>query len=292
MKNLSSHKVYIVFSIFSCYLSVGQIYFPTASSKWENKNPKEYDISLNKLSKAISFAQSNEYSGEKELRIAILKGFSKEPYHKILGPTKKRGKPSGIILKNGYQILFWGDTKRVDMTFSVTKSYLSTVAGLAVDRRFFKTKDLVKNLIWDNKFDGKHNSKITWAHLLNQSSDWAGNLWGIDDWGDRPPEIGETTTILSLIILNSTPIPLKLPFISSSTVLTSLMDMNLDLKQKIHYKNHQLKTSYFYMHDETIAQIDYSLLFRQAVTIPCSNPFLSAQHIRCVHPFSTCIRNP
>ena len=37
MKNLSSHKVYIVFSIFSCYLSVGQIYFPTANSKWENK---------------------------------------------------------------------------------------------------------------------------------------------------------------------------------------------------------------------------------------------------------------
>ena len=52
MKNLSSHKVYIVFSIFSCYLSVGQIYFPTANSKWENKDPKEYDISLRKLSKA------------------------------------------------------------------------------------------------------------------------------------------------------------------------------------------------------------------------------------------------
>ena len=44
-------------------------------------------------------------------------------------------------------------------------------------------------------------------------------------------------------------------------------------------RNHQLKTSYFYMQDETIAQIDYSLLFRQAVTIPCSNPFLSAQQV-------------
>ena len=69
MKNLSSHKVYIVFSIFSCYLSVGQIYFPTANSKWEKRNPQEYDISLNKLSKAISFAQSNEYSGEKDLSL-------------------------------------------------------------------------------------------------------------------------------------------------------------------------------------------------------------------------------
>ena len=43
--------------------------------------------------------------------------------------------------------------------------------------------------------------------------------------------------------------------------------------------NHQLKTSYFYMQDETIAQIDYSLLFRQAVSIPCNNPFLSAQQV-------------
>ena len=44
--------------------------------------------------------------------------------------------------------------------------------------------------------------------------------------------------------------------------------------------NHQLKTSYFYMHDETIAQIDYSLLFRQGVSIPCDNPFLSAQQVQ------------
>ena len=43
--------------------------------------------------------------------------------------------------------------------------------------------------------------------------------------------------------------------------------------------NHQLKTSYFYMQDETIAQIDYSLLFRQTVSIPCNNPFLSAQQV-------------
>ena len=191
MINFVRIRVSILFAIFLCNKTTGQIYFPTFNSPWEVKNPKEYNFNLDKLSRVISFAKTNEYKGDKDLRIAILKRFSKEPYHKILGPTKKRGKPSGIILKNGYQILFWGDTKRVDMTFSVTKSYLSTIAGLAVDRRFFKTKDLVKNLILDNKFDGKHNSQITWAHLLNQSSDWEGNLWGLDDWGDRPPEIGE-----------------------------------------------------------------------------------------------------
>ena len=42
---------------------------------------------------------------------------------------QKRGERlTGLIIKNGYIVGKWGDTKRVDMTFSVTKSYLSTVA--------------------------------------------------------------------------------------------------------------------------------------------------------------------
>ena len=124
------------------------------------------------------------------MRIAILRGFSKEPYHKILGPTKKRGGPAGMILKNGYQIASWGTVERVDMTFSVTKSYLSTVAGLAVDRNLISPKEKVGKIIWDTTYDGNHNSQITWEHLLNQSSDWSGTLWGGHDWADRPPNKG------------------------------------------------------------------------------------------------------
>jgi CubicO group peptidase (beta-lactamase class C family) len=35
----------------------------------------------------------------------------------------------------------WGDIERVDMTFSVTKSYLSTVAGLAIDKGLINNVD-------------------------------------------------------------------------------------------------------------------------------------------------------
>ena len=122
------------------------------------------------------------------MRIAILKGFSREPYHQILGPTKKRGGPAGMILKDGYVVASWGETKRVEMTFSVTKSYLSTVAGLAVDQRLFLPSEKVADYVWDHTFDGKHNQKITWKDLLNQSSDWSGNLWDSYDWADRPPK--------------------------------------------------------------------------------------------------------
>ncbi|AMC11489.1 serine hydrolase [Lutibacter profundi] len=166
-------------------------YFPQANKEWKQKKPTDYKIDKNKLSKAISFAQMNEYSGSRDLRIAILKGFEKEPFHEILGPTKKRGGPAGMILKNGYIISKWGNTNRVDMTFSVTKSFLSTVAGLAYDKQLIASEhDKVGNYIWDGTFNGNHNSKITWEHLLQQNSDWSGELWGGKDWADRPPSKG------------------------------------------------------------------------------------------------------
>lgn len=171
----------------------GQIYFPASyNSRWEQRAPETFNINNDDLDAAMRFAIENEYSGSKDLRIAILKGFEREPYHKIVGPTKKRGGPAGMILKNGYLIASWGDTKRVDMTFSVTKSYLSTVAGLAVDKGLFNPQDRVADLIWDNTFDGEHNQQIRWRDLLNQSSDWSGTLWGGHDWADRPPSEGGT----------------------------------------------------------------------------------------------------
>ncbi len=95
-----------------------------------------------------------------------------------------------MILKNGFIIAKWGDIKRVDMTFSVTKSFLSTVAGLAVDQGLIGTQDKVGETIWDGTFEGVHNSKITWEHLLQQNSDWSGEIWGGKDWADRPPKEG------------------------------------------------------------------------------------------------------
>ena len=174
------------------HLAAGQMYFPPPFGiKWEQRLPEDFKIKSEELDAAINFAKEKEYSGSKDLRIAILKGFEREPYHEILGPTMKRGGPVGMILKKGYVIASWGNTKRVDMTFSVTKSYLSTIAGLAIDQGFFRANDLVSNLIWDSTFDGEHNQKIRWKHLLNQSSDWSGNLWGGDDWADRPPKVGK-----------------------------------------------------------------------------------------------------
>lgn len=166
-------------------------YFPEKGKNWEQISVAQSGFNSAKLEEAVQFAKDHEYSGAVDLRQAILKGFEYEPYHKILGPTKKRGGPAGMILKNGYVVASWGDIHRVDMTFSVTKSYLSTVCGLAVDHQLIDSpQDKVIDYVWDGTFDGKHNASITWDHLLTQSSDWTGQLWGGYDWADRPPKEG------------------------------------------------------------------------------------------------------
>jgi CubicO group peptidase (beta-lactamase class C family) len=185
-------KYFLLFAALlgSTLLFAQQIYFPDKNT-WQHRSPTEFDLNAAALQKAIAFAEDNEYSGARDLRLAILKGFEREPYHELLGPVKKRGGPAGVIIKNGYIVGSWGDIDRVDMTFSVTKSYLSTVAGLAVEQGLIQdVHDPVGEFIWDGTFRGEHNSKVTWHHLLQQNSDWSGELFGGKDWADRPPREG------------------------------------------------------------------------------------------------------
>ena len=183
--------LYVILLCTSSLVAQDNFYFPESNAEWLEKPSKDFKINADKLLEALEFAKNNEYSGSRDLRIAILQGFEREPFHEILGPTKKRGGPAGMILKNGYLIAKWGDTKRVDMTFSVTKSFLSTVAGLASDKGLIaNTNDKVGQYVWDGTFGGDHNGKITWEHLLQQNSDWSGELWGGKDWADRPPMEG------------------------------------------------------------------------------------------------------
>jgi len=191
MKFYTLNKFFLGF-LLTCLVQVvysHQVYFP--DSTWQTKKPAELKMNPQLLDSAVSFAIHNETKTDDDLRIANMKAFANEPNYRIAGPMRERGKPAGIILKNGYIIAQWGDVKRVDMTFSVSKSFLSTVAGLAADDHLIKNiDDQVNEYVWDGKFDGPHNSKITWRHLLTQSSDWSGCLFDVCDWADRPPKQG------------------------------------------------------------------------------------------------------
>lgn len=162
-------------------------YYPGPWGTWETREAAEVGMNAERLKAAVEYAKAAENKDSPDLAAAITKAFGREPFNEIVGPTKPRGGANGMIVRNGYIVAEWGDTRRVDMTFSVTKSYLSTVAGLAVDSQLIRdVHDPLKNYVRDGKFAGEHNAPITWHHLLQQTSDWSGELWGKQDWGDRP----------------------------------------------------------------------------------------------------------
>ena len=183
-------KIFLLFvSLYAITVHAQQLYFPDAD--WQVKKPEELKMNKKWLDSAVTVALNNENKVERDLRIANMKSYAREPGYKIIGPMKQRGGPAGLGIKNGYIVAQWGDVNPVDMTFSITKSYVSTVAGLAIDNGLIKNvTDKVNQYVWDESFEGEHNSKVTWHHLLTQSSDWSGSLFGLHDWADRPPKEG------------------------------------------------------------------------------------------------------
>ncbi len=169
-------------------------YFPPAGA-WDRQAPAALGLDKAKLDDAIAFAVAHEATSDKDLAKSTVQQFSNEaPYNTLIGPTQVRAAANGVIIRHGHVAAAWGDVDRADMTFSVTKTFLSTVVGLAYDRGLIKdVTDRVATYMpaGVDLFDAPHNAPITWEHLLRQSSDWSGTLWGKPDWADRPPR-GQT----------------------------------------------------------------------------------------------------
>ena len=170
--------------------SGGLTYFPP-KGEWRKQDPTEAGVDKARLEEAIAFAVSHENPDTKDLAVAIPNQFRGEaPYNTLIGPTQPRTGANGLIIRRGSLIGEWGDTARADMTFSVTKTFLSTVIGLAFDQGLIRNvTDRVASYMPPgvDLFESPHNAPITWEHLLRQTSDWSGTLWGKPDWADRPP---------------------------------------------------------------------------------------------------------
>lgn len=165
-----------------------QTYFPERLD-WQTRRPEQVGMDAAKLDAAIKFAIASENPATKDLAVDLATTFgAREPFDTPIGPVKPRGALNGLIVRRGYIVAEWGETDRVDMTFSVTKSFLSTVVGLAWQQGLIRdVNDTVAPYVpLTGLFDGPHNAKITWDHLLRQTSDWQGTLWGKPDWADRP----------------------------------------------------------------------------------------------------------
>lgn len=164
-------------------------YYPGPHLDWKRKLPAEAGFDAARLDAAITFAQQNESKAPRDLKLNHDLSFGRETYGEALGPFKPRGEMTGVIVRGGYIVAEWGEPFRVDMTFSVTKSFVSTVAGLALmDGKIGSLDEPVGRYVTTGEFEPGLNAKITWDHLLRQTSDWEGTLWGKPDWADRPPK--------------------------------------------------------------------------------------------------------
>lgn len=121
----------------------------------------------------------------------ILPKGERHPMDRPLGPLKPRGNPSGLVLVSGEEVGHFGDVDGPEVTFSCAKSYLSALAGIAFrDGLITDLDEPVGKKVKDGGFGSKQNASITWRHLLQQTSEWEGELFGLPDWLDRGRVVG------------------------------------------------------------------------------------------------------
>jgi CubicO group peptidase (beta-lactamase class C family) len=140
-----------------------------------------------KIEQAVKFAIDHETLWSRE--IDDWWGIHHEdppPWNRLLGPVHARGPVSGTIVLNGKTLTSWGEPQRADLTFSIAKTYLALLAGIAHDRGLLPDADEpVGARISGIGFDKGRNAQVTWAHLLQQTSEWEGECFGVPDQVDR-----------------------------------------------------------------------------------------------------------
>jgi CubicO group peptidase (beta-lactamase class C family) len=108
------------------------------------------------------------------------------PWNRLLGPVHARGAVSGTIVVDGKTVISWGEPERADLTFSVAKTYLALLAGVAHDSGLLPdVHEPVGARARGIGFDAGRNARVTWEHLLQQTSEWEGECFGVPDQVDR-----------------------------------------------------------------------------------------------------------
>ena len=150
-------------------------YYPPAGS-WAKKTPAELGMDPQRLAEAVTFAQGRESSREMD--------FSDQEriFGSLLGsvPTK-RAKTNGLVIYKGYVVAEFGDTTWVDPTYSVAKSMMATVAGIALREGKIALDEPVGKTVKDGGYDSPRNAQVTWKMHLQQETEWEGNMFGKKD---------------------------------------------------------------------------------------------------------------
>lgn len=167
------------------------------SSGWPQPSATGAGVNAGRLAAAVAFAEARECPWPRSFYypdgryVGIVEWNEIGPWSEVTGPVVPRGGPAGLVLKGGRLVAQWGDPARRDMTFSVAKSYLAILAGLAVaDGLIADVEQPVGATVTGSWFESSHNATISWRHLLQQSSEWQGEIWEKSDQVDHNRQIG------------------------------------------------------------------------------------------------------
>jgi len=173
------------------------LYFPPKGDEaWARIAPAEAGLAADGVAAAVAHAEAHDSPWSHNLQEHLEAGhFEPPPWNEIIGPTRGRGRPAGLILSGGRIVAEWGAPWRPDMTFSVAKSFISLCVGLAHDDGLIPDLDQpVRALVRDGGFDTDQNAPITWRMLLQLTSEWEGELWSKPDLVDRNRDLSTEGT--------------------------------------------------------------------------------------------------
>lgn len=163
---------------------------------WERIDPAEAGFDPARLRAAVDYAIASETPWPVSLYypdgryVGNVEWNESGPWSEIVGPVIPRGGPAGVIVRGGRIAAEWGEIARPDMTFSIAKSYLAILAGLACHDGLIAVDDPVARTVDGPLFASTRNASITWRHLLQQASEWQGEIFGKSDQVDHYRQIG------------------------------------------------------------------------------------------------------
>jgi CubicO group peptidase (beta-lactamase class C family) len=130
------------------------------------------------LARAASEQGERPVPGVQDMASYLAGAVSDDSHREVTGPLLDGQGASGVVVRHGVVLARWGDPGREEMAFSATKSVLSLAAGLAFDDGLLRLDEPASWSVSLPQFDGPHGQAITWRHLLDQTSQWEGELWG------------------------------------------------------------------------------------------------------------------
>jgi CubicO group peptidase (beta-lactamase class C family) len=130
------------------------------------------------LARVVAKCPDRWTSGAADMEAYLATQVSDVSFREVIGPLVSATGASGVVLVESNEVANWGDPDIPEMAFSTTKTVVSVVAGSAFDDGLLILDQPVHEVVSIPEFEGPHNELVTWRHLLQQTSQWEGELWG------------------------------------------------------------------------------------------------------------------